>query len=161
VDFGSAKEWPYKADGLFRISDSAQGSVAVIISLWRLENLTFSDGRYVTSTNLVATDTGRRYEIDHAYVVTKVQDASYDLVLGQATRFGDFTNDDMQKMTELADRFSQKPYLAFSTLKDQFSEADKVRFRDLAGRGYRVIALTREELDPYDLFDRFDQAPHK
>jgi hypothetical protein len=64
-------------------------------------------------------------------------------------------------MAELADRFPRKPYLAFSTLKDCYSDADKARLRDLAGRGYRVIALTREELDPYNLYDRFDQAPHK
>ena len=80
---------------------------------------------------------------------------SYDLILGQATRFGDFTDDDMKKMAELAGRFSRKPYLAFSTLKDRYSDADKARLRDLARLGYRVIALTREELDPYNLFDRF------
>jgi hypothetical protein len=88
-------------------------------------------------------------------------DMSYELVLGQATRFGDFSDDDMRKMSELADRFPRKPYLAFSTLRDRYSDADKARLRDLAGRGYRVIALTREELDPYDLFERFNQAPHK
>lgn len=162
VDFASVHEWQYKADGLFRIRDSAQGSVAVILSLWRFEHLAHGyHGRYVTSRNLVAGDTGRRYEIDYAYVVMGTFDASYDLVLGQATRFGDFSDDDMQKMAELADRFPRKPYVAFSTLKDRYSDADKGRLRSLAERGYRVIALTREELDPYDLFDRFEQAPHK
>jgi len=161
VNFGSVHEWQYKADGLFRIPDSAQGSVAVILSLWRFEHLANGNGRYVTSRNLVAGDTGRRCEIDYAYVVMETFGTSYELVLGQATRFGDFTDDDMRTMAELADRFSTKPYLAFSTLKDHYSDADKARLRDLAGRGYRVIALTREELDPYDLFDRFDKAPHK
>jgi len=56
---------------------------------------------------------------------------------------------------------SPKPYLAFSTLRDRYSDADKARLRDLARRGYGVIALTREQLDPYDLFDRFKQAPHR
>jgi hypothetical protein len=32
---------------------------------------------------------------------------------------------------------------------------------NLARRGYRVVALTREELDPYDLCNRFRHAPHK
>ncbi len=162
VNFASVHEWQYKADGLFRIPDSAQGSVAVILSLWRFEHIAHGHhGRYVTSRNLVVGDTGRRYEIDYAYVVTGTFDTSYELVLGQATRFGDFTDDDMQGMAELANRFPQKPYLAFSTLKDRYSDSDKARLRSLAERGYRVIALTREELDPYDLFDRFDQAPHK
>jgi hypothetical protein len=162
VNFASVHDWQYKADGLFRIPDSAQGSVAVILSLWRLHHFAHGDhGRYVTSRNLVARDTGRRYEIDYAYVLMGTFDSSYDLVLGQATRFGDFTDDDMQKMSELADRFPRKPYLAFSTLKDRYSDADKERLRNLAAKGYRVIAFTREELDPYDLFDRFERAPHK
>jgi len=162
VHFSSVHEWQYKADGLFRIPDSAQGSVAVILSLWRFEELAhLHNGRYVTSQNLISRDTGRRYEIDYAYVVMGAFDTSYELVLGQATRFSDFTDDDMRKMAELADRFRGKPYLAFSTLKERYSDADKARLRDLAGRGYRVISLTREELDPYDLFDRFEKAPHK
>lgn len=161
VPFGSVHEWRYKADGLFRIPDSAQGSVAVILSLWRFEHFAHGNGRYLTSQNLVADDTGHRYEIDYAYVVMGTFDTSYEVVLGQATRFGDFTDDDMRKMTELADRFSCQLYLAFSTLKERYSDADKARLCDLAGRGYSVIALTREELDPYDLFERFTQTPHK
>jgi len=162
VNFASIHDWQYRADGLFQIPDSAQGSVAVIISLWRFDHFAHGHhGRYVTSRNLVAHDTGRRYEIDYAYVVMGTFDTSYELILGQAIRFGDFTDDDMQKMAELADRFRRKPYLAFSTLKEHYSNADKARLHDLAGRGYQVIALTRQELDPYDLFDRFEHAPHK
>ena len=162
VNFASVHEWQYKTDGLFRIPDSAQGSVAVILSIWRFEHLAGGHGRYVTSRNLIAADTGHRCEIDYASAVMSIFDTSYELVLGQATRFGDFADSDMRNMAELADRFPRKPYLAFSTLKDRYSDADKARLRDLAGRGYRVIALTREELDPYNLFDRFfDQAPHR
>ncbi len=162
VNFASVSEWQYKADGLFQIPDSAQGSVAVILALWRLEELArIEHGHYVTSRELVATDTRREYEVDYVFVIVGGFNTKYEFVLGQATRFGDFTDDDMRKMSELADRFSQQPFLAFSTLKDRYSEADKSRFRDLTGRGYRVIALTREELDPYDLYARFDKARHK
>lgn len=162
VNFASVQEWQYKADGLFRIPDSAQGSVAVILSLWRFDHLRPTvHGRYVTSRNLTARDTGQQYEIDYAYVVMGSFDTSYELVLGQATRFGDFTDEDIQKMVELADRFSRKPYLAFSTLKDRYSDEEKARLADLAQRGYKVIALTREELDPYDLYDRFEHAPRR
>lgn len=163
VNFASVRDWQYKADGLFQIRDSAQGSVAVIVSLWRFEDLASFHGRYVTSQNLVVKDVGRRYEVDYAYVVTGMFDTSYDLVLGQATRFGDFTDDDMQKMAELADRFSRRlsrrPYLAFSTLKDRYSDAERERLRDLVSRGYKIIALTREELDPYSLRKRFQGLP--
>lgn len=162
VDFASAKDWQYKADGLFRIPDSAQGSVAVILSLWRLDNFARDrHARFLTSQNVLVRDTGSRCEVDYVYVCMGTLDTSYDVVLGQATRFGDFKDADMKNMADLADRFPRRPYLAFSTLKDRYSDADRARLRDLAGRGYRVIALTREELDPYDLFERFESAPHK
>lgn len=163
VNFASAaREWQYKADGLFQIPASAQGSVAVILSLWRFEHQAHSSqGRYVTSRNLLATDTKRRYEIDYAYIIMGTFGTSYELVLGEAKGFGDLTDGDIQKMADLADRFPRKPYLAFSTLKDCYSDEDKARLRALAERGYHVIALTREELDPYDLFERFEHAPHK
>ena len=161
VNFASTHEWQYKADGLFRIPDSAQGSVAVIASLWRLEEVGHTyNGRYLTSQNLVITDTGRRCEIDYAYLVMSSGfESIYDLVLGQATRYSDFTDDDMRNMSEIADRFSQKPYLAFATLRDRFSHADRGRLQALVEKGHRVIALTREELDPYYLFARFAGAP--
>lgn len=161
VNFASPQEWQYKADGLFQIPDSAQGSVAVIISMWRFSDLTHLNGRYVTSQNLVAKDNGHRYEIDYAFLVTGIFDTSYELVLGQAARFGDFTDDEMRRTVELADRFTRKPYLAFSTLKDRYSDAERERLGDLVSRDYKVISLTREELDPYFLFDRFKDTPRK
>ena len=155
VSFGSSLEWQYKADGPFQIGDSAQGSVAVILSLWRFEHLSHLRGRYVTSQKLTAQDTRRKYEIDYAYVVMGMFDTSYELVLGEAKSFGEFTEDEVEKIAEIACRFKHKPYIAFSTLKDSFSDAERSRVRQLVDRGYRVIALTREELDPYDLHERF------
>lgn len=52
VNFASLRDWQYKANGLFQICDSAQGSLAVIVSLWRFEDLAHSSGRYMTSQNL-------------------------------------------------------------------------------------------------------------
>jgi hypothetical protein len=161
VNFASIRDWQYKADGLFRIPDGALGSVAVILSLWLFENFSGS-GRFATSRNLRASDTGSRYEVDYAYIVMGgTFDTSYELVLGQATRFSDFTDDDMRRMAEIAEHFSKKPYLAFSTLRDRYSEKDKTRLRNLANQGYGVIALTREELDPYDFHLRFERSPHR
>jgi hypothetical protein len=162
VNFADKHEWQYKADGLFRIRHSAAGSVAVILSLWRFDNMALlRDGRYCTSQDLLVEDTGRRYELDFAYLFVDALDTSYDLVIGQATGFLDFTDIDMHNMAELADRFARKPYLAFSTLRDRYSDADRARLRDLSDRGYQVIPLTREELDPYDLYRRFEDAPHR
>ncbi|TFE67174.1 hypothetical protein A7Q09_01575 [Methylacidiphilum sp. Yel] len=159
VKFGSSLEWQYKADGLFQIPDSAQGSVGVILSLWRFEEFVHRQGRYVISQKLIAEDTGKEYEIDYAYLGFNT---SYELVLGEVGRFNDFTNKEVTKIAEIADRFRRKPYIAFSTLKDSYSDEEKRRIRTLVDRGYRVIALTREELDPYFLHKRFRELarPH-
>jgi len=155
--------WEYRSDGMFRIPDSAQGSVAVILSLWRFNEVrVFERGAYITSFIVQPRDAGwPGCEIDYAHLVPNRREDQLELVLGQAERFGEFKDDDMENMVKVADLFGRKPYLAFSTLRDSYSNGDKARLRALVLRGYRVIALTREELDPYDLFRRFEGAPHR
>ncbi len=63
-------------------------------------------------------------------------------------------------MRLLADRFDRRPYLSFSTLKDEFSDGEKEWLRALVRDGYKVIALTRQELDPYHLHRRFAGTRH-
>ena len=84
-----------------------------------------------------------------------------ELVFGEATRYGDFTDADINKMSDLSNRLNRKGYLAFSTLKDSFSVKEKELLNHLTNDGHKVIALTREELDPYDLHKRFENTPHK
>jgi hypothetical protein len=43
------------------------------------------------------------------------------------------TQADADKMKELADRFDRRPYLAFATLKDVFSEGEKLAFESCRG----------------------------
>ena len=100
-------------------------------------------------------------EVDYLYLEVGMFDTSYELVIGQAAKRNDFTARDAANMTGLADRFERKPWLAFSTLKEAFSAAEKGLLNDLVARHYRVIALTRLELDPYDLHNRFAAAPHR
>ncbi len=63
-------------------------------------------------------------------------------------------------MRLLADQFDRRPYLSFSTLKDEFSDGEKEWLRALVRDGYKVIALTRQELDPYRLHRRFAGTRH-
>ena len=161
VDFADKREWLYKADGLFRLPDSAQGSVAVIISLWRLaDSRSIGVGKYLNSTKLIHSESGSAWEIDYAYLSLESFNTSYELVLGQASRFGDITAAEVSKMRDLGHRIEPRPYLAFTTLKDAFSDAEKRLLKGLLEDGFPVIALTREELDPYGLHDRFKDTPH-
>jgi hypothetical protein len=161
VNFGSKKEWQYKADGLFQIPDSAQGSLAVIVSLWRLNEVSHTDeGRYVTSTKLVDSTGGAESELDYAYLRVGSLDTSYELVLGEARGFVDYDEGHLTTVRRLAAKFgsNRKICFAFSTLKDTFSESEKQLLKTLVDEGHKIIALTREELDPYSLFERFKAA---
>jgi len=152
VPFGSKPDWQYKADGLFRLPDSAQGSLAVILALWRLSHDHFTtDGRYITSVKL-----GNEYEMDYCWLGMSSSSSACELVLGEARNFVDYVGRDIEKLAQLADRFEEKPFLAFATLKDRFAEPEKSLLRGLAERGYRLLPFTRMELDPYDIWSRFD-----
>lgn len=156
VNFGAKHEWQYKADGLFQIRDSALGSLAVIVALWRLADLSIlSLGKYATSLKLRNKDTGKECEIDFIYLQTAGLTASDELVFGEAAGHIELLQADADKLSELADRFDRRPYLAFSTLKDCFSDTEREWLRKLAADGYKVIALTTQELDPYHLHKRF------
>jgi hypothetical protein len=159
VNFAAKKEWQYKADGLFRIENSAQGSIAAIAALWRIDEIeSIGEGRYQCSAKLRDKD-GREYELDYAYIHIAGFSTEYDLVLGQSKNFIEFNAEEIDKMGRLAEKFDKRPYLCFSTMKESFSPQEKVEINKLVTAGYKVIALTRHELDPY--FLHFEDAPRK
>lgn len=162
VDFGAKHEWQYKSDGLFQVRDSALGSLAVIVALWRFAHVhSMDEGKYFSSVRLKDKESRKEYEIDFAYMQMNPWKGQTEIVFGEAAGFIELTEADAEKMRILADRFDKRPYLAFATLRDQFSDTEKTWLRKLSADGYKVIALTRNELDPYDLFRRFEHARHK
>lgn len=154
------KNWYYQPNGLFAIQDSGHGSIGVLVTLWRLGN--FSNGaKYITSTKLVDKATAREYEIDFALMGDEGFREMPSLVLGEARDQKDFTRKETNKLAKLAKRFSKQPYLCFTTLKDDFSRSEKVLFRGLYNQGHRLLLFTPAELNPYDLHERFEHAPHR
>ena len=150
VQFSSAKHWQYRADGLFQLPAGAQGSFAVIVSLWRLAALGGLSSRfgYVTGRDIVAN--GKSAEIDFACVRLGRDTGDYELVLGEA-KTTNFSEADIQKLVSVGSRFARKPYLTFSPLKDHISDPERQWLGALVADKWSVIALTREELDPYFL----------
>ena len=160
VNFGSAAQWHFRSDGHFRLPDSAQGSVGVVLSLLLFHNTLHFDAHYSSSLKLNGQSSGRPPEVDYGILRVSDHDATYDLVIGEVARFADFTEHEIEKAAQIANRFSVRPYLAFTTLKDRFSNEEKVRLRDLLQRNQRVIALTREDIDRVESLSRRDGAPH-
>ena len=160
VDFSSKAEWQFKSDGLFQLKDSAHGSLAVILALWRLDMVgRMRTTRYLTSVELK--DGGCNCEIDFTHLRMSTFGTEYDIVLGEAKGFKELPETEVGRMRELSDRFQRKPFLAFATLKESFSDNEKELLLSLVEDSYKVIALTRFELDPYELYDRFESAPVK
>ena len=151
VRFASKGEWQYKADGVFQLANSAQGSLAVVVALWRLQHITSShEGTYITNCNLGA----REFEVDYCWLGMSSFSTAYELVLGEARNFNDYNEEDISKLDVLAEKFNERPYIAFATMKDSFSDAEKKLLHVVVEKGNRVIPLTRLDLDPYDVWDR-------
>ena len=155
----SKKEWHYKSDGLFMIPDAGEGSLSVILALWRLDHLVHGNSfKYITSQNIKGVEDG---EIDFITVLTNHFQMGSVLVLGEARNIVDFSRKDVSKLIKIGSKFEVKPYLCFATLKDKFSDNEKEELKRVLKHGFGLLPLTRLELDPYDLYDRFDSLKNK
>lgn len=161
VDFANKHEWQYKADGLFQLQHGGYGSLSVIISLIRLMELTFPDGGYCTSLELVHRSSNAKCELDYVCISGGRLNSKETVAFGQAKSFCDYTEDQIVKMQRLADVFEKEPFLVFSSLKDSFSPNEKALFRRSVESGYKMVLLTREDLDPPHLDSRFEAASLK
>lgn len=152
-------KWAYTTNGLARIKDEGYGSLPVILSLWRLDHLsTLRNSQGITSIEVKSPKLKK--EIDYIYLATS-NDGEYELVLGEAKGYETINATHIARMRRVAECFNTKPYLAFSTLKDELSIHEKNRLKALVAKGFPVIIFTRKELEPYDLFDRFDSLKNK
>lgn len=159
LEGNSKKEWHYKSDGLFMIPNAGEGSLSVILALWRLDHLVHSNSfKYITSQDIKG---GKVGEIDFVVSFTNHFQMGSILVLGEARNFVDFTRKDVSKLINIGSKFTPKPYLCFATLKDKFTDKEKTEMRRVIEHGFGLIPLTRLDLDPYDLFDRFDSLKNK
>ena len=156
------KEWFHKANGLFMIPDSGMGSLAMILTLWRLKHASHLEYfKYISSFNINNSENSIKGEVDFACIIVKPFENTYDLIIGEAKNYTDFSNSDFKKLTSISRKFSHKPYLCFCTLKDEFSSIERKEIKKLIRKNYKIIAMTRLELDPYDLYNRFKNAPFK
>lgn len=152
-------DWKYTTNGLVRVQDEGYGSIPVILALWRFDHL----HDYGSSSGLASMELRKgdfNCEIDFFYIATN-SSGSYELVIGEAKGFESISDKVIAKMKKVADSFEDSPIITFTVLKDELSESEKNRIRSLIVEGYKVIILTRKELEPYDLFDRFDSLPHQ
>jgi hypothetical protein len=144
-----------------------QGSIPVILALWCLVYRGHIESKVFT-TNIdikdISASNNHLGELDFTFLeVNPFYTEDYKLVLGEAWGRYDYTQDDINKMRRIADRFDSDfrryLFLCFATIKDSFSSGEKKLLSGLIADGYKVIALTRLELEPYDLYKRFENLP--
>jgi hypothetical protein len=161
----------YRGNGLYLAENKMEGCVPVVLCLWRLFFLSGVPAHGLFTTNVeVAEATKERTplgELDFTYLSVPGTTANdYALVLGEARGHKNFVVEDVEKVRRICDRFEEEfekehLVLCFGTLHDSFTEAEKGLLKDLGQQGYNVMPLTRQELDPHDLFRRFEGMPHQ
>jgi len=152
--------WKYRANGLISLPGGGYGSIAVVLAIWRLSHLAYHYSANAHAfTSITLRDRIKRrqtYEVDYLFLVTE-SSGGYKLVLGEAKggERNSFERKEFTKILKIASRFKIKPFLCFTTLNDSFNKMEKEQMKKIQSKGYPVIALTSQEIDPYDLYDRF------
>ncbi len=155
--------WFYETEGLVAISDEGRGSLPVILSLWRLSHQSrMGNNHFVTSFELGdKTSSNFDKELDYFFFSVDNFSQNIEVVLGEARNYVEFKPKDIKKTLTIAKKFKNKPFIAFTTLKDKFSDNEINLFKRIMKQGYYVLPFTRLDLDPYDLYDRFDSLKNK
>ena len=155
--------WFYKTEGLVAISNEGRGSLPVILSLWRLSHHSTMGGQHFVTSFEISDKSSENFDKELDYFFFKVDNFSQNIevVLGEARNYIDYKPKEIKKVLLLANKFKNKPYLAFTTLKDKFSDKEIELFKNIMKQGHYVLPFTRLDLDPYDLYDRFDSLKNK
>jgi hypothetical protein len=160
-------QFSYRANGLYQTENKMGGSVPVIVSLWpfahaeRLGACGFTTSVEVRPVDSTSTVLG---ELDFLVVMAPSGAANaFDLVFGESRNRTEFTSDDIQKTRRLADLFgasfvAKHLTLCFTTLKTAFSDDEKRLLNQLVQEGYRIIPMTKLDLDRYDVYERFPRG---
>lgn len=152
------QEWFYKTEGMLSIADEGQGSLPVILALWRLNHSSyFGNGKFITSHDIKGINNDFKSEIDFVYYTLGNNTPPMELVLGEARNYTEFKSKDINKSLTIAKKFLNKPFLAYVTLKDSFSNKEKEHLKKIMKKGYFILPFTRFEVDAYDLYKRFDK----
>jgi hypothetical protein len=167
----SSVRYEYRASGLYLAHQKMKGSIPVIITLWRFVNSGGHFEKNVFTTNIEVEEAGDQRKLlgELDFVVLMPHPAGspdYKVVLGEAREGNDYQEGDVRTIREIADRFgkdfvNKHVCLCFTTLKDSFSDSEKQVLGRLVKDGFEVIPLTRLDLDPYDLDERFEGLPNQ
>jgi hypothetical protein len=152
------RDWAYRRTGLFGKDDHQQGSIPVALTLQQLD-MTLN-GRSLLMTNTNVTPTTATIEIcetDFVVLYQELLGGKPSIVIGESKTAGDISDEDVRKLTRVADAFPERRvevFLLFSKL-GRFSPEEIARCRlGQTPARKRVILLSERELEPLRIYER-------
>lgn len=158
------RDWRYRRSGLFGRDDHQAGGIPVALTLQQLDaNLRGKMLAWTTSMNLDPAGT----EIDKCetdfVLLTQSYDGQIQIVIGECkSAGGEISAADVEHLTKVANAFEGspiEPFLVFSKLSDfTTAEIEDCRLAQAKERK-RAVLLSRHELEPYHIYERFKKSP--
>ena len=91
-------------------------------------------------------------ECDFGIIAVDAMNGDYDILIGEVIGRDGESKDDIDKLRRFAERLGlDNVYLCISTIGEGFSAEEEAALRELHDSYMRVIILTRDELEPYDV----------
>ena len=142
--------WAYQTKGLFRLKNDADGSISVIVALWRL-NHDFRNSAYCLSIDINKKQSNDNFEIDYAVLLEGNNEAEPKIILGDAKSNNVIKNlDSLEKGIEVFKELN--PAVCISTLKDNFTADEILLIQNFRKRHpfTELLTFVRKQLDTYE-----------
>lgn len=162
------RDWAYRRSGLFGRDDNQHGGIPVAVTLQQLDTALHSDPMLFTTSLEIAPGTApiNRCETDFVVITTGTSHEfphQPQVVIGECKAAGGIiTVADAENLAKVADAFPARRLNVFVLFAKTgtFSDDEIAACARAQSKWYsRVIVLSKDELEPYDLYHRHDKLP--
>ena len=159
------RDWAYRRSGLFGRDDHQQGGIPVALTLQQLDTaLSFEKMLWTTSLELRPASAGiEACEVDFVAIANGRSRTGLDLpqvVLGECKTAGRVEPSDAERLARVADALPDRRVNVFVLFAKTaaFTEEEILACTRAQDRwNPRVILLSKDELEPYQVFDRHEK----
>lgn len=159
--------WKYRRSGLFGRDNHQEGSIPVALTLQRLDaslDRAMDATLYTTALTIVSLNAPvPECEIDFVFL-SHLPDGRVQLAIGEAKAASEIEERDVANLRAIASAFPASRLDVFPTFSKSGGFSPKELARCLGPgevEGTKHILLSKHELEPYDLHQRFAGLPHR
>jgi hypothetical protein len=150
--------WAYRRSGLLGREDHQQGAIPVALTLQQLDTVLNWGSVLVTSMNIESDTAG--FEACETDLVIISEKGFYDdrlgIAIGECKGHGEITEEDVRKLSQVANRFPKDRIAAFIVFSKtaSFTTDEIARCRAAQPADRRsIILLSNRELEPYFVYE--------